>query len=122
MKKTRHTTDQILEKLRQADVALGKEQQDDEILVFAKYWKERTAKFPEELIFDLKLTTHSSLNRLNKQNINFITLRRGSISATGRSRCTFRNELTIHCCWRLDSVRPTFVFPGWGNRLHFVFG
>ena len=59
-----------------ANTDLRKEQQDDEILVFAKYWKERTGKFPEELIFDSKLTTHSKLNRLNKQNINFITLRR----------------------------------------------
>jgi len=39
-----------------ANTDLRKEQQDDEILVFAKYWKERTGKFPEELIFDLKLT------------------------------------------------------------------
>lgn len=59
-----------------ANTDLRKEQQDDEILVFAKYWKERTGQFPEELIFDSKLTTHSKLNRLNKQNINFITLRR----------------------------------------------
>jgi putative transposase len=31
MKKTRHTTDQIIEKLRQADVALGKDQKIPEI-------------------------------------------------------------------------------------------
>ncbi len=31
MKKTRHTTDQIIEKLRQADIALGKGQQVPEI-------------------------------------------------------------------------------------------
>ena len=31
MKKTRHTTDQIIEKLRQADVALGKGQKVPEI-------------------------------------------------------------------------------------------
>jgi transposase-like protein len=31
MKKTRHTTDQIIEKLRQADVALGKDQKVPEI-------------------------------------------------------------------------------------------
>jgi len=31
MKKTRHTTDQIIEKLRQADVALGKSQKVPEI-------------------------------------------------------------------------------------------
>ena len=31
MKKTRHTTDQIIEKLRQADIALGKGQKVPEI-------------------------------------------------------------------------------------------
>ena len=31
MKKTRHTTDQIIEKLRQADVALGKGQKAPEV-------------------------------------------------------------------------------------------
>lgn len=59
-----------------ANTDLRKEQQDDEILEFAKYWKERTGKLPEELIFDSKLTTYANLDRLNKQGINFITLRR----------------------------------------------
>jgi hypothetical protein len=59
-----------------ANTDLRKNQQDDEILRFAKYWKERTGKSPEELIFDSKLTTHANLDRLDKQGINFITLRR----------------------------------------------
>ena len=59
-----------------ANTDLRKEQQDDEILEFAKYWKKRTGKLPEELIFDSKLTTHANLDRLNKQSIDFITLRR----------------------------------------------
>jgi len=59
-----------------ANTDLRKEQQDNEILEFAKYWKKRTGKLPEELIFDSKLTTHGNLDRLNKQSIDFITLRR----------------------------------------------
>jgi len=59
-----------------ANTDLRKNQQDDEILRFAKYWKERTGKSPEELIFDSKLTTHANLDRLDKQGIAFITLRR----------------------------------------------
>lgn len=59
-----------------ANTDLRKQQQDDEILAFAKYWKERTGKLPEELIFDSKLTTHANLHRLNQQGIEFITLRR----------------------------------------------
>jgi hypothetical protein len=59
-----------------ANTDLRKEQQNDEILAFAKYWKQRTGRLPEELIFDSKLTTQENLHKLNKQGIKFITLRR----------------------------------------------
>jgi transposase len=55
---------------------LRKEEQNDEILRFVQFWKERTGKLPEELIFDSKLTTYGNLNRLNQHGIAFITLRR----------------------------------------------
>ncbi len=61
-----------------ANGQLRKDQQNDEILQFVKFWKERTGHLPEELIFDSKLTTYANLNRLNQQNIDFITLRRRS--------------------------------------------
>jgi hypothetical protein len=59
-----------------ANTDLRKEQQNDEILAFAKYWKRRTGQFPGELIFDSKLTTQPNLSKLNRQEIKFITLRR----------------------------------------------
>ena len=59
-----------------ANTDLRKNQQDDEILAFAKYWKERTGRFPEELIFDSRLTTQANLSKLNCKGIQFITLRR----------------------------------------------
>ena len=59
-----------------ANTDLRKDQQNDEILAFAKYWKKRTGKLPEELIFDSKVTTQSNLSKLNQQDIRFITLRR----------------------------------------------
>ncbi len=59
-----------------ANCDLRKQDQNDEILQFVKFWKKRTGHLPEELIFDSKLTTYRNLNRLNKQSINFITLRR----------------------------------------------
>ncbi len=40
-----------------ANAQLRKEEQNDEILRFVDFWKERTGKNPEELIFDSKLTT-----------------------------------------------------------------
>ncbi len=57
---------------------MRKQDRDDEILRFIEYWKERTGRWPDELVFDSKLTTYRNLDRLNKLNIKFITLRRRS--------------------------------------------
>ena len=61
-----------------ANSDIRKNQQNDEILRFVEFWKSRTGKFPEELIFDSKLTTYRNLSRLNQMGIRFITLRRRS--------------------------------------------
>jgi hypothetical protein len=61
-----------------ANCDLRKDQQNDEVLAFVKFWKERTGKLPEELIFDSKLTTYPNLDKLNRQEVQFITLRRRS--------------------------------------------
>jgi hypothetical protein len=57
---------------------LRKQDQNDEILRFTRFWKERTGRYPQELIFDSKLTTYAKLNELNQLGIRFITLRRRS--------------------------------------------
>ena len=59
-----------------ANAAVRKETQNDEILRFVEYWKQRTGHLPEELVFDSKLTTYRNLSRLNALGIPFITLRR----------------------------------------------
>ncbi len=61
-----------------AQADLRKEEQADAILQFVRFWKQRTGRVPEELIFDSKLTTYAHLNRLNNQDVSFITLRRRS--------------------------------------------
>jgi hypothetical protein len=61
-----------------ATAEIRKNEQQDEILRFVEFWKERTGVFPGELIFDSKLTTYANLNRLNELDIAFITLRRRS--------------------------------------------
>jgi hypothetical protein len=61
-----------------ANGELRKDQQNDEVLRFIDFWKQRTGRLPEELIFDSKLTTYANLNKLNQQGIGFITLRRRS--------------------------------------------
>jgi hypothetical protein len=60
------------------NAGIRKEDQNDEILRFVKFWKQRTGKVPEELVFDSKLTTYANLNWLNNKDIKFITLRRRS--------------------------------------------
>jgi len=61
-----------------ANGQLRKDEQNDEILRFVKFWKQRTGHLPKELIFDSKLTTYANLHELNRQHIDFITLRRRS--------------------------------------------
>ena len=61
-----------------ANGELRKNQQNDEILQFVEFWKSRTGKLPQELIFDSKLTTYQNLGKLNQMGIRFITLRRRS--------------------------------------------
>lgn len=59
-----------------ANGELRKDRQNDEILRFIDFWKERTGRLPEELIFDSKVTTYANLSKLNQMGIPFITLRR----------------------------------------------
>jgi transposase len=57
---------------------LRKNTQNNEILKFVEFWKDRTGKLPEELVFDSTFTTYDNLDTLNKMGIKFITLRRRS--------------------------------------------
>jgi hypothetical protein len=59
-----------------ANADLRKGEQNDQVQAFADFWKKRTGRFPQELIFDSKLTTYANLNKLNRRGIEFITLRR----------------------------------------------
>jgi hypothetical protein len=57
---------------------IRKKDQNDEILNFVEFWKQRSGHLPQELIFDSKLTTYANLNKLNQWGVQFITLRRRS--------------------------------------------
>ena len=63
-----------------------KENQNDEVRHFARYWKERTGHWPHELIFDSKLTTYANLSWLDDQDIDCITLRRRSADMLEEAR------------------------------------
>src|ERR1700730_3341557 len=90
-----------------ANGELRKDQQNDEILQFVRFWKERTGRYPKELIFDSKLTTYGNLNTLNAQKINFITLRR-------RTEKIIEGLREQTSAWRkieLKNVARQFRFP-----------
>lgn len=61
-----------------ANAGLTNAQRPEEILHFVQFWKQRTGRLPEELVFDSQLTTYAQLDRLNQQGILFMTLRRRS--------------------------------------------
>ncbi len=61
-----------------ANAQIRQQDRNDEILRFVEFWKERTGRLPQELIFDSQLTTYLNLKQLNQWGIQFITLRRRS--------------------------------------------
>lgn len=61
-----------------ANADLRAETHDDEVMRFVEFWRARTGRLPEELIFDSKLTTYAHLGQLDRLGIRFITLRRRS--------------------------------------------
>lgn len=57
---------------------LRRETQNNEIMRFIEFWKNRTGQLPEELVFDSTFTTYANMSELNSMGIKFITLRRRS--------------------------------------------
>jgi len=91
-----------------ANSEVRKEDQNDEVLAFVRYWKKRTGKIPEELVFDSKLTTYTNLNEINALGVQFITLRRRSRAMVDAIRALPRSA------WRqihLDGVSRAYKTP-----------
>jgi transposase len=91
-----------------ADCQVRADRHNDAVLDFVAFWKKRTGRCPEELIFDSKLTTYAKLNQLNRAGIDFITLRR-------RSPRLLREVVTTPAsAWRrieLDGVSRQYKHP-----------
>ncbi len=62
------------------------EDQAEEVLRFAEYWKEVSGSYPEELVFDVHMTTHPSLAELDRRGITFLTLRERQPKEVARIR------------------------------------
>jgi len=91
-----------------ANSDLRKDAQNDEILRFVEFWRQRTGKLPEELIFDSKLTTYKNLSALNEMGIGFITLRRRSAKMLAEIR---HEPLSAWRRIELDGVSRIYKTP-----------
>jgi hypothetical protein len=97
-----------------ANAGVRKNRQNDEVLRFVDFWKRRTGRLPEELIFDSKLTTYANLSELNRLGIQFITLRRRS------AKLMDEVARTPNSAWRrieLDSASRAYRTPRILDRL-----
>ena len=91
-----------------AHAGIPKAQQPDEILRFVDFWRQRTGRPPEELVFDSQLTTHAHLSRLNRLGVRFMTLRRRT---RGMLRAIWSRPASA---WRritLNSLTRTYRTP-----------
>ena len=58
------------------NTSMRKTDRNDEVLRFVTHWYERTGRYPNELVFDSRLTTYANLAVLKDKGIRFLTLRR----------------------------------------------
>jgi len=91
-----------------ANAELRKAEQSDEVLRFVRFWRRRTGHYPDEVIFDSKLTTYAKLYELNHLGIHFITLRRRSAKLLEEIR---RTPLSAWRRIELDGVSRTYRHP-----------
>ena len=75
-----------------ANANLTRDQQSQEVLHFADYWKALTGQEPEWLYFDSKLTTYAELSELNSRDIYFATIRRRGSALVKRLEQLPRSE------------------------------
>jgi len=59
-----------------SDGEIKRDEMNDEVLEFVRFYQDSVGLLPERLIFDSKLTTYKNLDTLNKKGILFITLKR----------------------------------------------
>ena len=91
-----------------ANAKVRKSDQNDEIVRFAEYWKQHTGQWPQELVFDSRLTTYAHLAKLNELGIRFITLRRRTANLIDAIHAVPRNEWR---CIRLTNVGRAYRTP-----------
>ncbi|MBM4354160.1 MAG: hypothetical protein FJ109_10255, partial [Deltaproteobacteria bacterium] len=91
-----------------ANCDIRKEDQAAQILRFVDFWKERTGRLPQELVFDSQFTPHANLNRINQAGIQFITLRRRN------RKMLERLHTTGSSAWRrihIDGISRKYANP-----------
>lgn len=99
-----------------------KREKADEVIRFVNFWKETTGRKPEELVFDLGMTTHAGLAKLRWRKITFITIRERHANEIQRVLSTpddswVRVKLDIEdrkwkTPWVLDEMIKLTNYPG----------
>jgi hypothetical protein len=110
-----------------ANAGLTQIERPGEILRFVKFWKQRTGQLPAELVFDSQLTTYAHLDRLDQQNIFFITLRRRSqkmLRQIWSSPASAWRRITLRSLTRTfrtpKVLDPPIQLPGYRGQLRQV--
>lgn len=86
-----------------SDGEIKKDEVNDEILEFLKFYENSTGILPERLIFDSKLTTYNNLSKLNEMKILFITLKR-----RGKNFKTIIEKINNWQKVKLDNVKRKY--------------
>lgn len=82
---------------------IRREHQNEEVIEFVDFYKNSTGLAPERLVFDSKLTTYENLDRLNRQGILFITLKR-----RGKNYLQQTGQITDWEKVQLDNVKRRY--------------
>jgi transposase len=81
--------------LNYSDAEVKHRNQNEAVLDFVDFWKKGHGIAPKMLIFDSKFTTYQNLNKLNKAEIGFLTIRRRSKSLTNKINSLSKDDWTI---------------------------
>jgi transposase len=82
-----------------ANATVRKDQAAEEILNFVEFWQDTRGVLPPHMVFDSRLTTYPMLDRLDKQGVLFITLRRRGAAILRRLEALPKSawrRLTLH--------------------------
>lgn len=77
-----------------SDADIRRAEQDEQVFEFVRFWKKVRRRRPPTLVFDSRFTIYPNLDKLNQQDIRFITLRRRGSRLVEWAKNTASSEWT----------------------------